>query len=76
MAVDEDRDVGANGLSDGLDSFESSFGAVGESDGFEWRSALVEGSAFDRRETVVYGFDGHFGEVVGSAVDGALVVGK
>ena len=39
-------------------------------------SALVEGCALDGCEAVVDGFDGHFCEVVGAAVDGALVVGE
>ena len=42
VAVDEDGDVGSDGFSDGLDAFESGFGAVGEAGGVEWCLALVE----------------------------------
>ena len=76
VAVDIDGDVGSDGFSDGLDAFESGFGAVGESGRCEGCSALVEGGALDRCEAVVDGFNGHLGEVVGTAVDGSLVVGE
>ena len=76
MAVDEDGDVGSDGLADGLDAFESGFGATGKSGGSERCVALVEGSALDGGEAVVYSFDGHLGKVVGTAVYGATVVGE
>ncbi len=75
VAVDEDGDVGSDGFADCLDAFESGFGAVWEAGGVEWCSALVERGALDGGEAVVDSFDGHFGEVVGAAVYGALVVG-
>ena len=76
VAVDVDGDVGTDGFSDGVDAFESGFGAVGESGRCEGCSTLVEGGALDGGEAVVDGFDGHFCEVVGTAVDWALVVGE
>ena len=76
MAIYKDGDVGADGFTDGLDAFETGFGAVGEAGRVEWCAALVEWCAFDGSEAVVDGFHGHLGEVVGAAIDGALVVGK
>ena len=76
MAVDEDGDVRADAFTDGLDAFESGFGAVGEAGGGEWCAALVEGCAFDGGEAVVDCFHGHLCEVVGTAIYGALVVGE
>ena len=76
MAVDEDGDVGADGLADGLDAFESGFGTTGEAGGVEGCFALVEGCALDGGEAVADGFYGHFCEVFGAAIDGATVVGE